>query len=576
MAADVKERVTEIAREEVSADFVVVGGGMAGLCAAIAAARGGIDTVIVQDRPMFGGNASSEIRMWVGGAYGADNKETGILEEIMLENLYYNPSLKYNIWDDVMYSAAYRTKNLRIFLNTSVHAVETADNAIKSVTGWHMPRQCEIRFTGRYFADCSGDSILRFSGAEYRWGREGRDEFNESYAPAVPDKKTMGNSIMIQLRKTKTHHPFRAPAWAYHYTDETAPKRDMVPTGHNFWWLEFGGVKNTIDDSDAINHELFKIAYGAWEYIKNHPDGRGREWELDWIGSLPGKRENVRYVGDHILSQKDVEAGGPFADAVCHGGWSMDDHNPEAINFPGAPTIFHPAPSPYCIPYRCLYSRNISNLFFAGRNISATHMAMSSTRVMATAAVMGQAVGTAAAIAVRNNATPRGVYEKHLHELQQTLLRHDQWIPNTAREVSALSLKGTVSHEVLRSGIDRQKGEITNAIDLPAGGSCSYSFASPEKISGVRIIFDSNLADLKAMRCIDDGEIYHEMPPMLARAYTVEAEIDGRWQTLGADSENIRRYVELEWKPVYATGLRLTVQRSWGGAPARVFAFEAE
>lgn len=576
MAATVKEHKTEIPFEEVKADFVVVGGGMAGICAAVAAARAGVDTVIVQDRPMFGGNASSEIRMWICGAHGADNKETGILEELLLENLYYNPTLKFNVWDDVMYSFVWRQPNLRLFLNCAVHAVETVDGTIKAVTGWHMQRQTEIRFTGKFFADCSGDSVLRYSGAEYRWGRESRDEFNESHAPEVADKKTMGNSIMIQLRKVKQHHPFRAPAWAYHYTDETAPKRPLTPTGHNFWWLEFGGVKDTIADADAISHELLKIAYGTWEYIKNHPDGRGREWELDWIGSLPGKRENVRYVGDHVLSQTEVEAGGPFADAVCHGGWSMDDHNPEAINFPGAPTIFHPAPSPYNIPYRCLYSRNVTNLFFAGRNASATHMAMSSTRVMATAATMGQAVGTAAAIALREHTTPRGVYEKHLHELQQTLLRHDQWIPNCPREVSPLALRGTVSHEVLRNGIDRAQGKTTNALDLPAGGSCEYRFATPETIGGARLVFDSNLADDKRMRCIDDGDVYHEMPATLARSYVIEAEVDGRWVALATVAENLRRYIEHAWEPVRATALRLTVAASWGGAPARVFDFEPE
>ncbi len=153
--------------------------------------------------------------------------------------------------------------------------------------------------------------------------------------------------------------------------------------------MEFGGVRDTIADADEIRDELLKIAYGCWEYIKNNPDGHAAEWELDWIGKLPGKRENVRYVGDHVLTQPEVEAGGHFPDAVCHGGWSMDNHHPEAFYYPGAPTVYHPAPSPYGIPYSCLYSRNIGNLFFAGRNISCTHMAMSSTRVMATCATRG-------------------------------------------------------------------------------------------------------------------------------------------------------------------------------------------
>ena len=385
-----------ITRRRLSADFVVVGGGIAGLCAAVAAARNGAKTVIIQDRPMFGGNASSEIRMWICGAHGENRKETGLLEELQLDNYYYNPTMKYTIWDDVMYGFAKQEKNLTVLLNTTVEKVETENGRITSVTGWNLTEYCRYKVEGKLFADCSGDSILRLSGAKYRSGREARDEFDEPHAPEKADAKTMGNSILIQLRRTDRHIPFRAPEWAYHYTEETLPKRNFEPEGNNFWWMEFGGVMDTVGDADAIRDELYKIAYGCWEYIKNHPDGRGRKWELDWIGSLPGKRENIRYVGDHVLCQKEVEAEGKFDDAVAYGGWTMDDHHPEAIYYPGAPTIFHPAPSPFGIPYRSLYSVNIDNLFFAGRNISTTHMALSSTRVMATTSMLGQAVGTAA------------------------------------------------------------------------------------------------------------------------------------------------------------------------------------
>ena len=180
---------------------------------------------------------------------------------------------------------------------------------------------------------------------------------------------------------------------------DLARRIDHPGRGENFWWLEIGGLGDTIKDSEAQRDELLKMAYGVWDFIKNHPDGRGRRWELEWIGMLPGKRENVRYVGDHILTQNDILAEGRFDDMVAYGGWPMDDHPSEAFHYKGEPTVFHRAPSPYGIPYRCLYSRNIANLFFAGRNISASHMAISSTRVMGTCAIMGQAVGTAAALA---------------------------------------------------------------------------------------------------------------------------------------------------------------------------------
>ena len=563
-----------IARRTLSADFVVVGGGLAGLCAAVAAARNGAKTVIIQDRPMFGGNASSEIRMWVCGAHGENRKETGLLEELQLDNYYYNPTMKYTIWDDVMYGFAKQEKNLTILLNTSVEKAETENGRIVSVTGWNLIEYCRYKVEGKLFADCSGDGILRITGAKYRVGREARDEFDEPHAPEKADAKTMGNSILFQLRRTNRHIPFRAPEWAYHYTEETLPKRNFMPEGNNFWWMEFGGVKDTIGDAEEIRDELYRIAYGCWEYIKNHPDGRGHGWELDWIGSLPGKRESVRFVGDHVLCQKEVEAEGKFEDAVAYGGWTMDDHHPEAIYYPGAPTIFHPAPSPFGIPYRSLYSVNIDNLFFAGRQISTTHMALSSTRVMATTAMLGQAVGTAAALATRYNETPRGIYERHLDELQQTLLDQDQFIPNIPRRVSPLSQKGTISHELLRSGRDRDWDDGKQGVEFAAGTGASYTFAEPETISGVRLVFDSDLSDLKRQLNVEDADMLRTMPAQLPRVFRIEGVVDGETRQLARVTENHHRFVKLAFEPVACSEVKLVLEEGWSDRPMRVFDFE--
>lgn len=567
-------RIMVITERELSADFVVVGGGMAGVCAAAAAARNGVRTLVVQDRPMFGGNASSEIRMWICGAHGENRKETGLLEELQLENYYYNPLLKYTVWDDVIYSFLRREKNLTMLLNTSVESVETDNGRILSVTGWNLIEYCRYRIRGKLFADCSGDGILRLSGAKYMQGREARSEFDESHAPETADRKTMGNTILIQLRRTKTHRPFRAPEWAYHYTEADLPNRYLHPEGNNFWWMEFGGVRDTISDAEEIRDELYKIAYGVWELIKNHPDGRGHEWELDWIGSLPGKRESVRFVGDHVLCQKEVEAGGRFPDVVCYGGWTMDDHHPEAIRHPGPPTIYHPAPSPFGIPYRSLYSANVDNLFFAGRQASTTHMALSATRVMATAAMMGQAVGTAAALALRYGTTPRGVYEHHIDELQQTLLDQDQFLPDVARRLPELTLRATASHEVLRDGWDRNWDDGCHEAEFSAGESAYYRFSSPEIVRGCRLVFDSDLADKKQQRNVEEEEP-HDMPPILPRAFRVEGvRPDGTVALLREEKENIHRLVRAEWQPEAFTEIRLTGLVPWGGEKARVFSFD--
>ena len=406
------------------ADFCVVGGGLAGLCAAIAAARHGARTVLMHDRPVLGGNASSEVRMWVCGAHGKNNKETGIVEEIHLDNLYRNTYPNYSVWDSILYEKVRFQPNLTLLLNCACNAAAMAGDRIASVTGWQATAETWHVVEARNFADCSGDSVLApLTGAQFRVGREAAAEFNEDIEPPVADRKTMGMSCLIQARETDRPQRFIPPTWAKVFaTDADLPHRDHLIRGYqNYWWLELGGEFDSIHDTELLRDELLQIAFGVWDHLKNRGDHGADRWVLDWVGFLPGKRESRRYIGDHTLTQNDVRAEGRFDDLVAYGGWSMDDHHPAGIRHPGRPTIFHPAPSPYGIPYRCLYSKNIANLFCAGRNISVTHAAMSSSRVMATCALLGQAVGTAAAVAHAQDLTPRGVYEKHWAELDALL-----------------------------------------------------------------------------------------------------------------------------------------------------------
>jgi hypothetical protein len=422
-------------------DLCVVGGGLAGMSAAISAARRGAKVVLMQDRPVLGGNASSEVRMWISGAgaHGENNLETGIVEEIELENLYRNPNTSYSIWDSILYEKVKYQDNITLLLNCSCNSATMDGNRIKSVRGWQLTTETWHTVEAKLFADCSGDSILApLTGAEYRVGREASSEFNESIQPKQADKKTMGMSCLIQARETDRPQTYIPPKWAYKYpTEEDLPHRghDIKSWSSNFWWIELGGEQDSIHDTEEIRDELLKVAFGVWDHIKNYGDHGAENWVLDWVGFLPGKRESRRYVGDYIMNQNDVEAEGRFDDLVAYGGWSMDDHHPGGMNYPGVPTIFHPAPCPFGIPYRSLYSKNIDNLYFAGRNISVTHAALSATRVMATCATLGQAVGTAAAIAVRDDLSPRGVYENRIKELQQMLMDDDCYLPWHKREI---------------------------------------------------------------------------------------------------------------------------------------------
>ena len=569
-------------------DFCVIGGGLAGMSAAITAARHGAKVLLMQDRPVLGGNASSEIRMWVCGAHGDYNRETGIIEEIMLENLYRNQGKNWSLWDSVLYEKVKYEDNITLLLNCSCNEAKMEDNKIKSVKGWQLTTETWHTVEAGLFADCSGDSILApLTGAEFRIGREASSEFNESIEPEQADDKTMGMSCLIQARETDRPQTFVAPDWAYTYkSDQELPNRGHDISKTNFWWIEVGGEKDTIHDTEELRDELLKIALGVWDHIKNQGDHGAENWQIEWMGFLPGKRESRRYVGDYILNQNDVRAEGRFDDLVAYGGWSMDDHHPAGFNYPGEPTIFHPAPSPFGIPYRSLYSKNIENLFFAGRNISATHAAMSASRVMATCATLGQAVGTAAAIAIDNQITPRGVYKRKIEELKQTLLTDDCYLPWNKYQVSALSMKAKLNAtedntQILRNGIERPLAGEMNYWQGSIGSSIEYSFDKLEEIKQIRFVFDSDLKEENNghrhmnMPCKYPLDVeYKGVPETMLRKYKVEILDDhGQWQKIIQEENNYQRLVKYigEWK---TKAIKFTPEKTWGSKKANIFSWD--
>ena len=576
------------------AEFVVCGGGLSGLCAAVAAARHGTKVVLVQDRPVLGGNASSEMRMGIMGAHGDENKEAGILEELQLKNFYYNPLMRYTMWDDVMYSTVVQERNVTLLLNTSVDGVEMDGGRIAAVKAWNGNAYTRYTIKGRFFADCTGDGILRLSGAKFRHGRELASEFNETYLEKGGDAKTMGNSILLQLRETKEHHPFVPPPWAYRFTDEDFAKPDeppspkgarrvhykrLYPEDNNFWWIEYGGNIDTVGDANAIQRELKKIAYGVWAYMKNHPDGRAKGYDLDWIGSLPGKRESTRFIGPHILTQNDVLSGGHFEDVVAYGGWTLDDHHPDAFHRKGRISVEYGCPSPFGIPFDCLYSVNVPNLLFAGRDISATHMGLSATRVMATCAMLGQAIGTAASMLLKYGIDPAQLRRERIAELQATLEDDDCMLPYRWRKVSSLTSAAKCADGVaaLKNGIDRgYNGEDNGVWTEPGEEKIVYSWDSPQRISGARLVFDSNMTFRgKRMRKLEATTERAKMPEMMAKGFRVDVRTGGKWKTVFSDGMNILRFRKVAFAPVEADAMRLVVTEAWGGGKAHVFALDA-
>ena len=589
--------------QRLSADFCVVGGGLAGLCAALAAARHGARTVLVQDRPMLGGNASSEIRMHVCGAHGPNRRETGILEEIQLENLRYNAGSCWPVFDSVLWGLARREPNLSLLLDASVCACETAeDRSISSVRAWQGPTQRWIEVSARLFADCSGDAVLApLSGADYRVGREARSEYGESEAPPESDSCTMGNSILLQTMEFETPQDFTPPPWAI---DFSAPdmrrwvrNRCAAPTSDNYWWIEVGGADDSIGNAERHRDELLPIAYGVWDWIKNKCEEREkyRNFGLEWVGSLPGKRESRRYLGDHVLAQGEVQAGGDFPDVVAYGGWKIDNHYPKGFWHDGPGTKYTDCPSPFGIPYRCLYSRNVPNLLFAGRDISCTHVALSATRVMATCALCGQAVGTAAAIAARERVDPRDVSKSPLlAELQRTLLEDDCMLPGLRRDVrgpcAAAKLASTAGDGVerLRDGMDRDWDDGEHGWRAPLGSAAEYRFAEEIELHEARLVFDSHLDRREKGRPPGCGDLcsqgrFHRaladrpraVPATLVRAFRIDRlDADGAWKPEAEVTDNHQRLVRVPLN-CRARGLRLVPLSTWGAPDAHVFAFDA-
>lgn len=579
-----------LCRKKLTSDLCVIGGGMAGICAAISAARQGISVVLMHERPVLGGNASSEIRMWVRGADGVNNAETGIIEEIFLENYYRNPTKNYYIWDTVLYDFVIRESNITLLLNCTCMDAETlsgefdADRNIRitSVTSYQMTTQTFFDIQSKYYADCSGDSILApLTGAKFRIGREAADEFMEDSPIKTADNCVMGMSCLISGRETEQPVKYIPPKWSMPLDDESFKyhKPDLYSPYENFWYLELGGKRDTIHDTEEIGKELIALATGAWDYIKNSGRCRAQNWDLDFLGFLPGKRESRRMLGEYLITQRDISDNRIFEDTVAYGGWPLDVHCPDGFYNKGEVNTVAPTPSPYCVPYRAMYSKNVDNLFFAGRNISVTHMALSSIRVQATCAIIGQAVGTAAALASKYSLSPHGVYTDRLHELQQTLADNDCFLPNVIRTVSGLCKNTPIinGNETLKNGIDRPNElykDTPCGVNVKNGNAVKYLFDKPELISSVHLTFDSDLnrdtlpGDVPDRMYPMRGNVRIDspqscMPKTLCREFRVGIITENGEQTVLSESCNRSRAYHLDINtPVL--GITFTPISNWG------------
>lgn len=423
-------------------DLVVVGGGLAGTCTAIQAAREGVQVVLVQDRPVLGGNSSSEVRLWALGAtshMGNNNRwarEGGLVDELLVENTYRNPEGNTILWDALLLEKVLQEPNITLLLNTSVNRVVKKDAShIESVSAYCSQNETRYELQAPLFCDASGDGVVGFqAGAAFRMGAEKPDEFNEGFAPDASYGELLGHTIYFYTKDLGRKVDYVAPAFALQDITKIPRFKEIRAhhTGCNFWWIEYGGRRDTIHETEEIKYELWSVVYGVWDYIKNSGEfPEAESLTLEWVGTIPGKRESRRFEGDVMLTQKDVVEQVQHPDAVAMGGWSLDLHPSDGVYTDKSPCNQYHSKGVYGIPYRCYYSRNIENLFLAGRIISSSHVAFGSSRVMLTCGHGGAAVGMAAVQCTQGNLKPKDLNEPgRMKLLQDALNAVGQAIPN--------------------------------------------------------------------------------------------------------------------------------------------------
>ena len=498
MAEEANVQPRPMREERLAVELMVAGGGLSGVCCAITAARQGVRVALVQDRPVLGGNASSEVRLWVLGAtshMGNNNRwarEGGVIDELLVENMWRNPEGNAIIFDTVLLEWVLREKNIRLLLNTAVDNVEQQPGGtITGATAYCSQNQTRYRIDAPLFCDASGDGVLGFlAGAAFRIGAEAKSEFGEGMAPEEEEHSLLGHSLYFYSKDTGRPVRFVPPSFTLADIRSIPRFRELKVTdsGCRLWWLEYGGARDTVYETEEIKWELWKVAYGVWNYIKN--SGEFPEAEtltLEWMGTVPGKRESRRFEGDVMMTQQDVVEQRHHDDAVSFGGWAIDLHPSDGVYSarPGCEQ-WH-SKGVFTIPFRTMYSRNVPNLLLTGRLISASHIAFGSTRVMATCAHNGQAAGMAAAHCMHAGVRPRDLLQpSRMHALQQALLRIGQWIPGVASDdaadlvrTAAISASSELALHALKPSGEWTDLDKPMALLVPLPGGALPEFSLP-------------------------------------------------------------------------------------------------
>ena len=562
----------------VGGDLCIVGGGLAGTCAAITAARAGLSVILVQDRPVLGGNASSEVRLWTLGASAHNHnnnrwaREGGVIDELLVENMRRNREGNPLLFDSIILEKVREEPKITLLLNTTAYDIEKDSALLKKVYAYNSQTETRYELSAPLFIDASGDGLLAYQmGMPFRIGAENSEEFGEGFAP---DPETygelLGHSIFFMTKDTGKPVTFIPPSFAL----KEAPKR--IPRFRNFgvndqgcmfWWIEYGGRLDTIHDTEEIKWELWSIIYGVWDHIKNsgeYPDAENLT--LEWMGAIPGKRESRRFETARWLVQDDLVTQREHDDAVGFGGWSIDLHPADGIYTARPGCDQYHTKGVYQIPFSQMHNPKFPNLLLAGRIVGSSHVAFGSTRVMATCAHSAQAVAMAAALSKALGVGPTEFGPAEISELRRRLQRKGQHIPrrplleeaNLARqaELTASSVFDFFAIPGAPEVPIRLNEDYMQMVPLPAG-----------KLPLVEVPLIAAEATTLEVELLSSKDRWNYTPEVLLQSWSLQVEGAGRTvlslpgeSTVDTDRYLYYRFkrnpaVELIGTPLRVTGL---------------------
>ncbi len=588
-------------------DVVVVGAGVAGCNAAISAARHGAKVALVQDRPMIGGGNSAELGVPVsGGSSSGRGREPGLNEEIGRVHAFnYLPK-----WSGGAEIVIENEPNITVFLNSHVFEAEKdSNNEITSVTSFDMLDGHLKKFSGKMFVDSTGDGWLaHHAGAQMMWGREAKETYGESNGKPIADTITMSGSLfqnsVLGYRGVNVGKPTEFPAqdWFYDLRDigSAYPSRPNFQNTYRGggWWTENHGRNDDFNDPEWARDDLMLVSLSYYNWVKKYSPlkEQARNFDLGFIPITNCKRETKRIVGDHILIEQDVVNRTVFPDRVGYFVWKLDVHHPLGIFSKGSPYDYETNFEPASMPFRILYSKDIPNMFMAGRNVSVTHATLGTARVQGTTGMMGQIVGTAAAMCVDKDTTPRGLYQNHIPELQQKLMKDDVTIlhmKNTDPNDVARTAKATASSfiktgvpEFVNNGRTRPlddnmrmwKGKVPENMWISNPNEAmpqwiALDLKGEKTVNSVYLTFDTNLMIKRYTS--PQMTLQDRMPPETVRDYQIQVKSGNEWKTVVDVKDNYQRRRIHRFPAEKTSAIRVNVTATNGDKSARIFEIRA-